>query len=220
MFFQLSVPHIINSMKATNDNLCPPVLAVREGLCLRLLEAEHAPALFELTLQNKAYLSRSLPWPEEVTRLEDSVTFIERMRISATYEKEYAYGIWRDDTLIGVLSLRTGFTKKVELGYWLAEAAQGAGIMYTCVHAMLLHLSQKTPHSFCFLFILRENKKSLALAQRLGFLPLGVLPRAQQLHGKLHDECVYVKNIEQAVHKDLSFKPYSTQPCSTSAQQS
>jgi ribosomal-protein-serine acetyltransferase len=119
-------------------------LFIDEGLQLKQLDLSQAERLFELTEQDRAYLSQWLPWPEHTKSIEDSREFIETMIAKRASGEEYGYGIQRDGMLVGHISLMHVKDDHVaEIGYWIASSAAGKGIT-TRAAARLSHFSFET----------------------------------------------------------------------------
>jgi RimJ/RimL family protein N-acetyltransferase len=85
--------------------------------------------------------------------------------------------IWVDDRLVGWIDydldrdwLEPG---QVNVGYSLFPAARGNGYAARAVELLLEHLRRDTSHAVATLLIHPENVRSLALAQRLGFVQQG-----------------------------------------------
>jgi ribosomal-protein-serine acetyltransferase len=77
------------------------------------------------------------------------------------------------------------------IGYWLAEAHQGRGIMTAAVSAYVEH-SFKTWRLHRFeLRAAVANDRSRAVAERLGFRLEGVLRDAERVGDHTHDLVVY-----------------------------
>jgi RimJ/RimL family protein N-acetyltransferase len=87
--------------------------------------------------------------------------------------------VWVDDELVGWVDydrdddhdwLRPG---EVNVGYSLFPAARGKGYASRAVELLLEHLSRDTEHTVATLLIHPENARSLAVAERLGFVQRG-----------------------------------------------
>ena len=69
-------------------------LFIDESLQLKQLDLSQAERLFELTEQDRDYLSQWLPWPEHTKSIEDSREFIESMIAKrASGEARWALGV-------------------------------------------------------------------------------------------------------------------------------
>ena len=87
--------------------------------------------------------------------------------------------VWVDDELVGWVDydrdddhdwLRPG---EVNVGYSLFPAARGKGYASRAVELLLAHLSRDPEHTVATLLIHPENVRSLAVAERLGFVQRG-----------------------------------------------
>ena len=64
-------------------------------------------------------------------------------------------------------------TLRAPVGYYLFPTARGNGYASRAVGLLLEHLSRDTEHTVATLLIHPENRRSLALADRLGFVQKG-----------------------------------------------
>jgi ribosomal-protein-serine acetyltransferase len=162
------------------------------GVSLRLLEERDAGELYALIDQNRAYLSRWMPWAREETR-EQLLDYIRLVRRQIGENNGLNTAITVDGALAGNVGMRevdwqNGVT---ELGYWLAEIHQGRGIMTAAVSAYLdyafdvLRLTRVTLRAGV------ENVASRAVAERLGFTHEGTEREAERIGDRVHDLAVY-----------------------------
>jgi ribosomal-protein-serine acetyltransferase len=106
-----------------------PEINIDSELRLKQLDVAQADRLFELTEQNREYLSKFLPWPKHTHSSEDSKTFIESIIQKRKSGEEYGFGIELDGNLVGHISLmhlRDG--KEPEIGYWVESKSAGKGV--------------------------------------------------------------------------------------------
>lgn len=104
-------------------------LIVDDSVKLTQLDLSQAERLFELTEQDRSYLSQWLPWPEHTRSTEDSREFIETMLAKRITGEEYGYGIELEGKLVGHISLmHLKDDYDAEIGYWLASSAAGKGV--------------------------------------------------------------------------------------------
>lgn len=173
-------------------------IALSDKLHLALLQKTDAPALFALIEANRLYLRQWLPWLDETTSLADCEAFIALTRQESAAVIAYTFAIKLDGKLIGICSLDAidGKSGRAKIGYWLAEEHTGQGIMTRCVRQLCnlafhqLHLRQL--HINCA----EGNRKSRALAGRLGFRLRYKIPRAEDLYGEWVDHLRYIMCAE------------------------
>ena len=176
----------------------PAPLRVARGLELRSLRMADASALFALVEANRAHLRRWLPWVDANTDAAHTRAFI---RLHQSLEKRgevRTYGLWWKKTLVGVAGLHSldPENESCAVGYWLATEAEGQGLMGRAVARLL-------DHAFCELDLHRielragvRNRRSRALAERLGFRHEGTARGAQALRGRYIDLAVYALEAE------------------------
>ncbi len=152
------------------------VLPIDADTELRLFQPEHAAPLFELIDANRAYLGRWFPWVESMQGSDDTEAFIHRSLEKFGRADGFEAGIWHRGELVGVVGLHridreTGAT---EIGYWLAEAAQGRGLMTRAVAAAIDAVLETIPRlERVVIKAWAENERSQAIPRRLGFLHEG-----------------------------------------------
>jgi len=77
------------------------------------------------------------------------------------------------------------------IGYWLAENAQGKGIMTDCVRAMLDFGFFGQNLNRIYIHAAVPNHKSCAIPERLGFVREGTLQDGECLYGRYFDMALY-----------------------------
>jgi ribosomal-protein-serine acetyltransferase len=169
------------------------MFVIDSATSLRVLREDDAAELFRLTEANRAYLRRWLPWVDLVTSEDDSRSFLESVSKQRQDGRGPTFGIVHDGELVGVVGYvpidrvnRCG-----EIGYWLAERAQGRGLMTACCRFVVRY-------GFLTLDLNRiqiaagvDNLSSRAIPERLGFTLEGVLRGRENLYGHFIDHALY-----------------------------
>lgn len=168
-------------------------LKAGRGLELRPLHLHDARAIFALVEANRERLRRWLPWPDANRSVLDSRTFILKVRAQARQGAAASFGLWWQGRLVGI----AGFVwidsanRSAAIGYWLAQEAEGHGLMSAAVKALLRH-------GFLTLKLNRieiragvRNHRSRAIPKRLGFRHEGTLRQAERLADRYVDHAVY-----------------------------
>jgi len=111
-----------NAIKATATTL------------LRMPSEEDAKELFAVVDANRSHLREWLPWLDLQTTVETSQGFIR-----ACLERERTMGaftglIWHQGELSGVAGFNSidRMNRSGQIGYWLARATEGRGVMTAC----------------------------------------------------------------------------------------
>jgi len=162
---------------------------LRENLYLQLLEERHAAELFALIDQDRAYLREWLPWVDATQTIDDTLSFIRASLEQFSSNKGFAAGIWSARQFSGVIGTHQldWLNRKGEIGYWLGRSFQRQGIMTAACRAVVTHLLTEMNLNRVMIHCAKENEKSCAVAERLGFSDEGLAREAQLLHGEFHD---------------------------------
>jgi ribosomal-protein-serine acetyltransferase len=166
---------------------------LRADLELRLLEERHAPVVFALVDQDRAFLRRWLPWVDSTETPDDSASFIRSALDQFAAGEAVTAGLWYQDRFAGVVGTHkiNRLYRKVELGYWLGESVQGKGIMTEACRAMVTHLFAERDVNRVEICCAAGNAKSAAIPRRLGFRHEGTLREAEHSGGTFHDLLVF-----------------------------
>jgi ribosomal-protein-serine acetyltransferase len=148
------------------------VLGIRvdDEIDLRLHEPRHAEELFRLIDANREHLRRWLPWVDASRSEEDTRSYIQQMLHALAEGKEYGFAIFHRGELVGGIGLHPiPEIAEAEIGYWLAEAAQGQGIMTRASRALLRFSFDELDMHRVIIKCAKENTRSRAVPERLGF---------------------------------------------------
>lgn len=169
------------------------VLKARRGLELRPLNLRDAKALFALVEENRDHLGRWLPWPNANRNVLDSRAYILRMRALAQSGMGQSFGLWWKHQLVGVAGFNwiDAANRNAAIGYWLAQGAEGRGLMTSAVSALLRHGFRTLKLNRIEIRAGVRNRRSRAIPQRLGFRHEGNLRQAERLGDRYVDHAVY-----------------------------
>jgi ribosomal-protein-serine acetyltransferase len=157
-------------------------------LCLR-----DARALFALVDVNRDRLRRWLPWPDANLTVLESRAFILHVRGKARLGVAHSFGLWWKGDLVGVV----GFNwidlpnRSAAIGYWLAESAEGHGLMTAAVSALVRHGFRALKLNRIEIRAGVRNRRSRAIPERLGFRHEGTLRQAEWVNSRYVDHAVY-----------------------------
>jgi ribosomal-protein-serine acetyltransferase len=167
-------------------------LQLTDSARLRLFEEADAGELYRVIDRNRSYLARWMPWAATQT-VADTLEFIRATRRQLAANDGIQTAIVVDGRLSGVVGVHgiAWANRSTSIGYWLAEERQGQGTMTAAVRAY-------TSHAFTNWGLIRmelqaatDNRRSCAIAERLGFQREGVLRQAEIVGGRPHDVAVY-----------------------------
>jgi ribosomal-protein-serine acetyltransferase len=166
---------------------------IDSATALRVLSEEDASELFALTNRNRGYLRRWLPWLDAVTTQRDTRAFLETMAAQRASGRGPTFGILRHGALAGVIGfLPIDRVNRIgEIGYWLADAEQGQGVMTACCRFVVRYGFDTLDLNRIQIAAATANVRSRRIAERLGFRFEGILRAREFLNGAYVDHAMY-----------------------------
>lgn len=176
------------------------IIPVSSTLSLHAVDESHVPALHQLVIKNRDWLSASMNWPLLVTREQDTHQHVLGNMMLHQRGIVKMFMIFEHDALVGVLSFnqieptnKTGY-----IGYWLDESAQGKGILSASLQAFIDHFVQSGEVRRFVIKCRVDNARSNQVALRNGFSLEGCLKQAEFLNGVYYDQNIYARIIDNA----------------------
>lgn len=158
---------------ASRQRVSQPFLEipVDEDLTLRLVTLNDADRVHALITANLKFLSPWVGWADESFTREANKEFIRRNLDAYDAGTAYALGIYEEGFLRGVVDIRgiDDSSTGVEVGYWLAEDAQGKGLATRSVQTLIDYVRRHHNISYVVLHTMVGNEASVKVAERLGF---------------------------------------------------
>jgi ribosomal-protein-serine acetyltransferase len=166
---------------------------LNENTELRLLEERHARELTDLTDRNREHLRAWLPWVDTNRTLDDRKNLIRGAIEQFAQNRGFVAGIWHEGRLAGVIGYDAidWDNRTTEVGYWLGEEFQGRGLVTEACRALVDHALEELELNRVIISCATENKRSCAIAERLGFRREGVRRQAEWLYDHFVDHVVY-----------------------------
>ena len=149
--------------------------------------------LYAVIDAQREHLRRFLPWLDATYSRADVLAFRERVAQHESAGVGLVRVIERDNTLCGVVGFNEidRLHRRASLGYWLDAAFEGAGLCTRSCRLLIDHgFSQLGLHRISLAAAL-ANRRSRAVAERLGFRFEGVLREAEWLYDHFVDLAVY-----------------------------
>jgi ribosomal-protein-serine acetyltransferase len=160
---------------------------------LRLLSRKDAGALFSLIDANRAFLGAWLPWVATHQEEADSEALIDKTLRQFEADEALHFGVWHLGALAGCLAIEKLDRKnrKCQIGYWLAEAQCGKGIMTRSCLVLIRYAFREMKLHRLTIRCAVENQRSRRLAERLGFRHEGIIRETEWLSGRFVDHALY-----------------------------
>lgn len=164
------------------------VIAVRPGLQLRSVAPADAQALDALIAADRERLARFMPWAAGQT-VESTREFIVRSLEQEAANDGFQAVLVVDGSIAGIAGYHRidRANLSTSIGYWLASAYEGRGLMTAAVAALVDHAFRAWGLHRLELRIAPDNERSRALAARLGFREEGVLREAERFGDEHRD---------------------------------
>ena len=165
---------------------------LRDDASLELLELRHADELYALTDKNRQHLRAWLPWVDNTRSIEDTKAFIRLTRKQLADDNGFQTAIRYRGAIVGVVGQHRvdRANRATSLGYWLAKDALGRGLMTDACRMYIEHAFQTGLHRVEIRCAV-ENRRSRALAERLGFRAEGTIRHGEWLYDHYVDLVVY-----------------------------
>jgi ribosomal-protein-serine acetyltransferase len=167
-------------------------LEVADGAYLRLLEEPDAEELHELVDRNRAHLAEWMPWAADQT-LEQTANFIRAALRRHAERNGFEMALVLDERIIGAAGFAgiDWVARATSVGYWLAEEHQGRGLMTRAVKSLVDHAFDELELHRVEIQAAKDNLRSRAIPERLGFQEEGTLREAERVAGRYLDLVVY-----------------------------
>lgn len=144
---------------------------ISASLSLHLLEESMAEEIFNLVDSNRAHLGEWLPWVEKTLSPADSLAFIRNTQERYLKGETEIFLLRQAGKAVGTAGFHDLNSEKVhtQIGYWLAESAQGQGLMQAAVQLLVAHFFEHYQRDCIEIHCNSLNRRSQNVALRLGF---------------------------------------------------
>lgn len=166
---------------------------VTDEISLKLMRQKDAEELFNLVDQSREHLREWLPWVDSMKSSETYRPIITAWLQQFAEEDGFQAGVMYKGELVGFAGFHSiDYTnKQTSIGYWLAEAYQGKGIMTAVVSSLVDYAFEQYDMHRIEIKCGADNEKSRGIPERLGFLEEGVIRDGEFLYDHFHDLIVY-----------------------------
>lgn len=170
-----------------------PKLGIDADLALELLQTRHADALFRLTETHRAHLRVWLPWLDQMHAVEDTRAFVALAHRQHADNNGFQTVIVHAGEAVGIIGHHgiDWMRRSTSLGYWLAESAQGRGLVTRACRAHVSYAFGALGLDCVKIRCAVGNHRSRAIPERLGFRTEATLPKAEWLYDHFVDHVVY-----------------------------
>jgi ribosomal-protein-serine acetyltransferase len=160
---------------------------------LRALEPWKAAEFHAYIERHRDHLAPWLPWAQALTTVDETRDWLQRYAETQARDGGRIYGIWLKDELAGGTLYRVFDSRfgTAEIGVWIAPQAQGRGLITLAAQRMIAWALGERGLNRIEWRCVPTNKRSIAVAKRLGMARDGVLREAFPHNGVNRDVEVY-----------------------------
>lgn len=158
-----------------------------------------AEPLFRQVDANRAYLKQWLGWVDSCRSPEDTLEFVKRVREMHVEGTALTDVIVVQGRLVGVASIHVidWINLNAALGYWLAEAYQGRGLITRACEAILSYMFNDLSLHRAEIRCAPDNVRSREIPKRLGFTYEGTARQGGRLDTDRYVDLEVYSMLEQ-----------------------
>lgn len=162
------------------------------GAAVRPVRAADADAIYALTVANREHLVPWMPWAAD-NRLEDSRTYVAGALAQRARDDGFQAVLLVDGALAGSIGFHRidRINRATSMGYWIAAAHQGRGVVSAAVRALVTHAFADWGLHRVEIDAAVANVRSRAVPERLGFVEEGVRRDGERFGERYVDLVVY-----------------------------
>jgi ribosomal-protein-serine acetyltransferase len=163
-----------------------------QGAAVRPVRADDADGLYALTVANREHLVPWMPWAAD-NRLEDSRTYVAGALAQRARDDGFQAVMLVDGALAGSIGFHRidRINRATSMGYWIAAAHQGRGVVSAAVRALVTHAFADWGLHRVEIDAAVANVRSRAVPERLGFVEEGVRRDGERFGERYVDLVVY-----------------------------
>lgn len=160
---------------------------------LSLMDLSYSEALFDLTDKNRLYLKQWLPWLNATLDVLDTTNFISSSIDKFNGSNAPELAIFHKNKLVGCIGLHEiqHDSDKTAIGYWLAEDAQGKGLITKACKVLIKYVFEELNLNDLHIRCAVDNLKSRAIPEKLGFNLIEIKKDSEWLYDHFVDHAVY-----------------------------
>jgi ribosomal-protein-serine acetyltransferase len=161
-----------------------------DGAEMRRYTIDEAAMLYALVDRERERLRRWMPWPDLTRSVDVQRAWLEGVLNDGTQME--GYGIFVDGVLAGGAGMRIEpFNVTAEIGYWIAEAYEGRGLVTRACRAFIGYAFGEGGLHRVVIKAATENTRSRSIPERLGFTQEGVMREEERPSDAYVDLVVY-----------------------------
>ncbi|WP_029903988.1 GNAT family N-acetyltransferase [Prevotella sp. 10(H)] len=148
------------------------MIQVSDDIVLYPLSVDDIFKIFNTLNDEREYMREWLPFVDTTKEVEDTASFVNH--VLETTDQQFT--IYYQEKFVGLVGFKDtdNANKKIEIGYWLSQYAQGKGIMVHSVLKLIQHAFSEMDMNRIQIRVAVGNHKSRRIPEKLGFQFEGV----------------------------------------------
>ena len=157
-------------------------IIIENEIELALPSLNYVQDLHEVIINEKARLSKWLPWAIAYDKLEDSRMYSELTMKNFESKKSFGFTILVSGKAVGVMGTHNvDYTnQRTTIGYWISQDYEGKGIVSKGVNALLQFCFEDLNLNKVEIWCALDNMRSNNIPKNLGFKHEGVLREVEK----------------------------------------
>ncbi len=171
----------------------PDIIDAGNGIELHPRTPRDVPDVWQIIDCNRDDLRVWLPWVDATRSALDVSRHCQFSMNAFAHLQAFEYAIRLDGRVCGVMGTHEvdWNNHSTTIGYWLAPAGRGRGVMTRAVAALIDRCIERMRINRFEIHCVVENEKSRAVPERLHFVLEGTLEAAYYLHERYRDIALY-----------------------------
>lgn len=143
------------------------MIRVSEDIILNPLSVDDIFKIFNTLNNERDYMREWLPFVDTTLEVQDTANYVNFVLQTADQQ----YTIYYKGEFVGLIGFKDTdlSNKKIEIGYWLSQYAQGKGIMSRSVEKLIEYAFTEMEMNRIQIKVAVGNNKSSRIPERLGF---------------------------------------------------
>jgi len=168
-------------------------ISIDKQLKLEMTSVKHSEGLYAAINNSREHLSAFLPWVDKMQTVNDFRDYIKQCELAYKEKREVSFVMLYEDTPVGRIGLHhmNLQNRNASVGYWLTKNSEGKGIVMRSCKELLAYGFEVLDLHRIELKAAVENLRSLAVAEKLGFIKEGILREAELVNNKFLDLVLY-----------------------------
>jgi len=176
------------------------LIALEDGVFLRELAPDDAPALLAAVERDREHYDRWLRWTPRLRSVDDARALLASLAPNGGFH----LGLFRGDALVGGVVCWNihPHHRFSEVGYWLSASETGRGLATRATAAMIALLFDSKDVHRIEMLTAETNLRSRAVCERLGFRLESVRRGSHRFVGGFKDHLVYARLVSDPAPSD------------------